>query len=204
MKKSMKQHTTPLVLIFIAAVMILSGCYSYTVSHRVFTPVPTLMHATMVNPMSKALGSSSGVLRCSIRAVDLLGAWVGAGYPETDVFTFTDLNDANCEGTFPDDVQNLFLQSNLWYEGAPACVSCHNSDLEASFQNMDLSSFAGIVAGAQRESAEAVGVDILGGGVWEESRLYEMLITKQMPLGRPADTDEKGPVVFAGSVMSGE
>ena len=48
------------------------------------------------------------------------------------------------------------------------------------------------------------GKDILGGGVWEEAKLYEMLITKQMPLGLPEDADEKGPVVYAGTVVLDE
>ena len=136
--------------------------------------------------------------------VALIGAWVNAGYPETDNFTFTDLEETACEATFGEDVQMLFLESNLWFEGAPACVSCHNSDLEASFMNMDLSSYAGILAGAERESPEAIGENILGEGVWEDAILFDMLITGQMPLGRPEDTHEKGPVVFTGSAMLDE
>lgn len=43
-----------------------------------------------------------------------------------------------------------------------------------------------------------LGNDILGGGNWEQSKLYEVLISRSMPLGLPADSPAKGPTVQAG------
>jgi hypothetical protein len=36
-------------------------------------------------------------------------------------------------------------------------------------------------------------------GAWEQAKLYFMITTRQMPIGRPADAPVKGPVVKAGS-----
>lgn len=179
-------------------VITLSGCYSYGPRDRIFTPVPTLIPVTPIDPLERAV-SASVVIRCPVRPVDLLGAWVNAGVPETEAFEFDSENGEICTATFAQDIQRVFTESNLWFEGAPACVSCHYSDLQASFQQMDLSSYEGILAGAQRTSPDQPGMDILGGGNWEESRMYYMLINRLMPLGRPADSPEKGPVIFAGT-----
>jgi hypothetical protein len=198
MHRNKKKMLATLVGILLIS-LLLGGCYSYSVSGRMFTPVPTLPPAEMPDPLEKAALAGAAAIRCKVRAVDLLGAWVTAGIPEEDAFSFTSEDGEACTATFYEDVQSLFQESNLWFEGAAACVSCHYSDLENAFQRMDLSSYEGILAGAQRESADAVGMDILGGGVWEDSRLYEMLITKQMPLDRPQDTNEKGPLIYAGA-----
>ena len=184
-------------LLSLAILVLLPACYSYGPSNRIFTPVPTLIPAVLPNPLAKA-AEASVIIRCPVRPVDLLGAWVNAGVPEMDTFQFTSEDGQTCSANFPDDVQKLFTTSNLWFEGSPACISCHYSDLEAAFQHMDLSSYAGILAGSQRTSPDLPGNDILGGGNWEESRLYYMLTNRLMPLGRPADSPVKGPVIFAG------
>jgi hypothetical protein len=143
-----------------------------------------------------------------VAAVDLLGAWVSAGYSETEPFTFTDVKGQTCTATFTEDVQKLFLEANLWYDGSPACTTCHYADVLKATQNMDLSSYAGILAGSQRKNGEPTGVDILGGGVWENSLMYQMLYAPGgqslinrplMPLGRPSNVPEKGPIIAAGT-----
>jgi hypothetical protein len=48
-------------------------------------------------------------------------------------------------------------------------------------------------------SLRAKGNDILGGGNWEQARLYQVFTTRFMPLGRPSTLGEKEPVVLAGS-----
>lgn len=173
------------------------------------TPIPTLLPATL--PAPDRARAQTAFNKCQVAAVDLIGAWVSAGYPENDKFTFTDVKGATCEGTFKKDVQPLFLESSLWYPGALACASCHQSDLKVAVKNMDLSSYAGIVAGSGRANGEAKGNDILGGGVWEDALLFKMLYGPNgqstigrplMPLGRPADVPEKGPLVYAGSPVS--
>ncbi len=171
------------------------------------TPIPTLIPATLPAPERVFEGNFD---KCQIAAVDLIGAWVSAGYPEKDAFTFTDQKGRQCQATFYKDVMPLFTESSLWYPGAQACSSCHHADVTQSIMNMDLSSYAGILAGSRRAQGEAKGQDILGGGVWEQSLLYKMLYAPNgqttigrlaMPLGRPASVPAKGPIIYAGQVM---
>jgi hypothetical protein len=167
------------------------------------TPIPTLAAATLPAPDFSVQTTAQN--RCRIAAVNLIGAWVSAGYPETDTFTFTDIDGQECEGTFPDDVHPVFMESNVWYPGALSCSSCHNSDLAISSSQMDLTSYEGILAGSRRTSPDAPGNDILGGGDWESSLLYDVLfVRKFMPLGRPPDVPAEGPVVFAGTAIGDE
>ena len=193
-----------LLITFFLSVLILSACHSYGPSNRFFTPVPTLIPVAYPNPLQAVVESGVGQLSCRIRAVDLLGAWVGAGVPVETSFEFEDEDGNLCQATFYEDVQQLFLESNLWYEGAPACVSCHNSNLATSFQNMDLSSYESILAGSRRPNGEEKGNDILGGLIWEESLLYYKLINRLMPLGRPPDSPAKGPELRVGELLSSE
>ena len=169
----------------------------------IHTPVPTLIPASM--PTADTGSRAAASIKCPVAAETLLSAWVAAGYPETDAFTFIDLNGVTCRATFA-DLQLLFGESNLWYSGALACISCHNATLSAASAQMDLSSYAGILAGSRRASAEAPGNDILGGGIWEQSRLNEQLfVLQKMPFGRPAGAvPEGGPVILAGEPAAPE
>ncbi len=171
------------------------------------TPIPTLIPATMPAPERAAAGEFN---KCQIAALNLIGAWVSAGYPENDPFTFTDVKGRTCQATFYKDVQPLFIESNIWYPGSQGCSSCHHADVATSIMNMDLSSYAGILAGSRRANGEAKGQDILGGGVWEQSLLYQMLYAPNgqtsigrpaMPLGRPANVPAEGPLIYAGQVI---
>ena len=149
------------------------------------TPIPTLIPASM--PLTVA-DTSSLKISCQITAVQLIGAWVSAGYSDSETFTFVDLNGQNCTGTFAEDVQPLFLEGNLWYSGAPACTTCHNPTLNEATAAMDLSSLEGMIAGSRRTSPDSQGNDIFGGGVWESSLLYKHLyVDRVMPQGRPPD-----------------
>jgi len=162
------------------------------------TPIPTLIPASMPLPQA---GEEAPKVSCQIAAVNLIGAWVNAGYPENETFTFTDLNENDCIGDYDSDITPLFQDGNLWYNGAPACTTCHNPTLNKDTAAMDLSSYQGILAGSRRTSPDAEGNDILGGGVWEQSLLYSQLfIKKVMPQGRPPDVPAEGPVIFAGSL----
>lgn len=174
------------------------------------TAVPSLVPATM--PVAERNRGGGAFNKCQVAAVDLIGAWVTAGYPENDKFPFTDVKGQSCEGTFEKDVHPLFTESNLWFPGAQACASCHQPDLKVALKNMDLSSYAGILAGSNRANGEPKGTDILGGGNWEQSLLHGMLFAPNgqtligrpaMPLGRPADVPENGPLVFAGAPLAG-
>jgi hypothetical protein len=171
------------------------------------TPIPTLIAATLPAPKVGAEAIAAKP-KCRVAALDLIGAWVDAGYSETESFKFTDIKGQTCTATFKDDVQKLFLEANLWYDGAPACTTCHNADLAKSQKNMDLSSYASILAGSGRPNGEPKGNDILGGGKWADALLHKMLYAPDgkteinrpaMPLGRPANVPANGPVIPAGT-----
>ena len=160
------------------------------------TSIPTLIPAGM--PLLE-LQDTAPKVACQVTAVSLINAWVTAGYSETEAFTFTDSNGTNCSATFTEDVQKLFLEGNLWYTGAPACTTCHNTTLNEATAGMDLSSYEGMLLGSRRTGG-AAGNDLFGGGVWEDSNLYTQLyVLRAMPQGRPADVPAEGPVIFAGS-----
>lgn len=165
------------------------------------TPIPTLLPATL--PVQQANAGGTTFNKCKVAAVNLIGAWVSAGYSENEPFTFTDADGQTCQAVFKKDVQPLFLESNLWYPGALACASCHNSDVAVASANMDLSTYQGMLMGSRRTDPAAKGNDIFGGGVWEQSLLHEMLfVRKYMPLGRPPEVPAEGPIIYAGQPSS--
>jgi hypothetical protein len=139
---------------------------------------------------------------CRIVAADLMGAWVSAGYPGEGSFSFTDMDGKTCEAEFSEDVQKLFDEADLWYDGALACSSCHSADLAVASAQLDLSSYEGMLNGSQRVVDEEEGTvvgDIFGGGNWEESLLYAALfLGTDTPLGHPTTPPISEPVIFAG------
>jgi hypothetical protein len=163
------------------------------------TPIPTLIPVEKGAPTRQLDKAASGV-KCNIVALDLIGAWVKSGKPETAPFEFTSVEGKACAGTFASDVQPLFTTPNLWFSGAPACVTCHTSDVSEATANMSLGTYAGILAGSHRTDNNTPGDNVLGeANAWEQAKLYFMITTRQMPVGRPADSPEKGPVIQAGS-----
>ena len=175
------------------------NCRQHGRARIVHTPIPTLI------PLPRAANLVSfpvefSTENCTENAETLLAAWVSGGFPETENFKFVDANNTDCVAAFT-DVQPLFTQGNLWYPGALSCAACHNSDLNAAASaQLDLSSYAGILAGSHRVGGSAKGDDILGNGSWEGSKLYQVLfVTKTMPAGRPADASlDTGPTIYAG------
>lgn len=160
------------------------------------TPIPTLLPATM--PAAQT-GDGKVVVsdKCRVAAVDLIGAWVEAGSSETEAFQFTDINGLNCESSFA-EVMPLFVESNFWVSGSLSCVSCHSTDVTISLAQLDLSSYAGITSGSRRADAESKGTDILGGGKWEGSLLYNFLATAKADV--PGHTEAVSDlVIFAGT-----
>jgi cytochrome c peroxidase len=175
-----------------------TDCSQASLPEIIHTPIPTLIPATL-----PAVGMGNvevAEAKCTVTARTILSAWVSSGYHETDPFQFQDDNSNTCQATFT-DLKPLFTEANLWYSGALACASCHNSEIATTSANMDLSSYAGILAGGKRSSPEVKGEDILGGGVWEQSKLYDMLFVKQqMPFGRPPGAVvQDGPTIQAGT-----
>ncbi len=164
------------------------------------TPIPTLIPVEHKAPQ-KASGSAA-FTRCEVTAADLVGAWVNAGSPEIGVFPFIDLNGQTCEGSFAADVQPLFVENNLWSSRALGCVSCHNSELAARSGGLDLTSYNAMLLGAGRADASAKGSDIFGGGNWETSSLYTVLMNQGLvPGGHSADSPASNPVLYAGEAV---
>ena len=164
------------------------------------TPIPTLIPATMPAPSGEVVMASYGRGDCPIMALDLLAAWVKAGHPESAPFEIQSLTGPTCQATFPVDVQPLFKEPNVWFAGAIACTSCHGENVKSSSAQMSLATYADIVAGSRRTDPNAPGKTILddGSGNFAKAPLYTMIFSRQMPMGRPQDSPQKGPVVFVG------
>lgn len=162
------------------------------------TPMPTLLPATLP-AMQAGSGNVSGEA-CRVPAVDLIGAWVSAGASETEIFQFTDINSQNCEATFV-DVKPLFVDANLWYSGSRSCVSCHSVDLTISSAQLDVSSYAGITSGSRRADSASKGTDILGGGKWESSLLFNFISTSHADVSGHTQTLSE-LVIFAGKPLA--
>lgn len=165
------------------------------------TPIPTLIPATFP---AVGMGSGQPVTSdreaCRVAAAELIGAWVSANSPEKDAFQFVDVNGKNCEATYA-EVELLFKEPNLWQSGSLSCVSCHSVDVAISPAQLDLSSYAGILAGSRRADAESKGTDILGGGNWKKSLLFEFLATSKADVPGHTESVSSGSFVFAGKPL---
>ncbi|MCP4422672.1 MAG: hypothetical protein GY805_39185, partial [Chloroflexi bacterium] len=131
------------------------------------------------------------------KAVDLLGAWVEAGVPETDAFDYTGRDGDTYQGYYTVDIQPLFSNADIWFDGSRACDSCHFANNAASAHEMDLSSYAGVLAGADVVE-EPPGVSILGESTpgagdfdWSHSKLRARLRNNRMPPGWEFDVTEE-------------
>ena len=138
-------------LCFIAAIYfgncgLSNDCSQASLPPKIHTPIPTIIPATLPVPVLANFAASTP--KCTVNARTILSAWVNAGYPEKAAFEFTDLYGAACEATFA-DLDILFTEGNLWYQGAAACITCHNVNLLLTGAQMDLSSYAGILAGSR-------------------------------------------------------
>lgn len=190
-----------LIFLFQIAILIIVSIQPFhkAVQSR-WTPIPTLAPATLVPP-GMAGQLNFGLGDCEITALDLIGAWVHAGTPETQQFGFLDQNGNDCLATFEQDVMPLFTQPNIWYPGAIACSSCHGSNLSLSAAQLSLAAYEDILAGSRRSNHSTQGEDILGSkDGWEKSKLYIQIFTKQMPVGRPDSSPPKGPNIRVGEL----
>lgn len=161
------------------------------------TPIPTLI------PASKSESGAGEAMtefnKCQVNAVDLVGAWVASGTPETESFPFTGVNGESCLGTFA-DIQPLFVENSLWKTGALGCTSCHNAELTDRSKGLDLSSYSAVLLGSRRVTgATSKGTDILGNGDWQKSKLYDVLVNQALvPAGHSMDAPASSLVLFAG------
>ncbi|MEO8355114.1 MAG: hypothetical protein ABI621_04305, partial [Chloroflexota bacterium] len=138
---------------------------------------------------------------CEETAVGLIGAWVEAGAPN-GAFEY-----GGAALTFERDVLPFFTQNNVWFDGSQACSGCHFAASENSYHQMDLSSYEGILTGADSLDSPP-GVSILGESSsgagdfdWDHSKLRERLRNNRMAPGWEFDITEgnrNGPLVLAG------
>lgn len=139
----------------------------------------------------------------SITAVDLIGQWVGAGAPNSD-FTYTDVSGKQYQASFDKDILTLFTKSGKWHKNQQSCASCHFSNGENSFHEMDLSSYEGLMRGGDVLS-KPPGVPLFGETAigdtnydWEHSKLKARMRDNRMPPGWTFDITEAnrdGPCV---------
>jgi hypothetical protein len=168
------------------------------------TPIPTLIPVGHAQAQPQPGESSAEFNKCKIAATELIGAWVLAGPSETEAFPFTDLNGQTCEGTFADDIQPLFVENSLWFPGSLGCTSCHNADLTDRSAGLDLSSYEAISLGTRRVAeATSPGTDIFGGGEWENSLLYEVLVNQGLTTkGHSPDVPPHQAILYAGQLIA--
>jgi len=200
------------VLTWVSIVYISSCGVTLTCNRAAFTvertPIPTLFPATLpvLNMGGMTAAPASDI--CRVAAADLVGAWVSAKSPEKDAFQFSDVNGKKCEATFA-EVQSLFNETIPSHSGSLSCISCHSVDLTISPAQLDLSSYAGIIAGSRRttdaepKSAKPKGdkpksTDILGGGDWKKSLLYEFLVINKTDVPGHTQAAFADSFVFAG------
>ena len=107
--------------------------------------------------------------------------WIAEGAP----------NDAR----FNQDVLPLFSRDNVFAPNTPACTTCHMSNQEPpSFHELDLSSYEGIMLGAD---SVAKGVNnatkVVIPGKPEDSGLFQHLVEDRMPPGISPTEDRDHP-----------
>ena len=204
----MKRHIVLFLTILIGSVLIgacASGALPTAPPTEPPPPTATIVPPTPTdNPEVLASNQTPGD---AAKAVDLIAAWVKASAPEPDSFEYTGSDGGTYQATFEVDVLPLFTQNNVWYEGSQACTGCHFANSANSYHEMDLSSYAGIMAGADVVSAPP-GTPILGQSAigesdfnWDNSRMRTRLRNNRMPPGITFDITEStrnGPLVLAG------
>ncbi|MEN8233634.1 MAG: hypothetical protein ABFR89_01765 [Actinomycetota bacterium] len=137
-----------------------------------------------------------GDASCEVRAVPLLGAWVDGGAPN-GTFDFTTSDGSACEGTFESDVLPLFTEAGAWFDGSQPCTACHFAVSEDSYHEMDLTTYEGILAGADGLE-DPPGVSLLGESSpgagdfdWSHSKMRERFRNNRMPPGWTFDITEE-------------
>lgn len=113
-------------------------------------------------------------------AVHLFEAWVNAITTNladsTIVFSYGGLSTL----TFSDDIQPFFTEHNKWFPNSESCVSCHFDNSDVSAHEMDLTSYKGIMLGA-----DAGAEPIIEPGDWSASSLRPRFRNNRMPPNSP-------------------
>ncbi|NQV48336.1 MAG: hypothetical protein HQ504_11220 [Rhodospirillaceae bacterium] len=133
----------------------------------------------------------------AIKAVDLLATWVGAGAPN-GAFSYEDMSGNATDANFDTDILPLFTKDEIWGEGTAACTSCHFDNSEDSYHEMDLSSYEGMMKGAD-VNEQPPGVPLFGQSMgvgmtdfdWGHSKMKARLRNNRMPPGVEFDITEE-------------
>ncbi len=144
----------------------------------------------------------------TVKAVDLVAAWVGAGAPNAN-FHYTDMDGKPAIGNFKNSILPLFTTDGIWGDGTQACTACHFDNSEDSYHEMDLSSYEGMMKGAD-VNEQPPGVPLFGQSMgtgmkdfdWGHSKMKERLRNNRMPPGIEFDITEEnrdGPCVSVGA-----
>lgn len=167
------------------------------------TPIPTLSPLEHSQGQGQPEASPLDFNACRVGATDLIGAWVAAGHSETEAFPFTDLNGQDCQATY-EDIQVLLRENSVWFPGSLGCTSCHNADLAERSGGLDLSTYEAISLGSRRVAeSTSPGTDIFGDGNWEDSLLYEFLVTYGLTAqGHSPDVEPSNPVLYVGQPVA--
>ena len=138
-------------------------------------------------------------------ALGLLEAWVTAlkagGNVNDSTLYFSYMGQDSL--TFFDDIQQFFVESDIWFPNSQPCVECHFANTEDSYHELNLGTFAGIILGADggngpllnsahQPITDASQID------WSASRLRHRLRDNRMPPNAPFLLDESnrdGPLL---------
>jgi hypothetical protein len=175
------------------SIVYISSCgFTFTCNRADFgvdrTPIPTLIPVSHSesDDMEADMGAMEDA-KCPVDAMDLIGAWVSTGASESGAFTFTDVNDQTCAGSFTEDIQPLLVDNGVWQSGSLGCISCHNAELSDRSANLDLSSYDAIIDSGVLD------------GSWETSDLHQYLSIGLAPDGHSAEMQAGITLVFAGT-----
>jgi hypothetical protein len=103
------------------------------------------------------------------------------------------------KGDFTKDILPLFTENDVFFDGALACSACHFSNTSASFHELDLGSYNGILIGADAGTEDIMGrtgacvgsTDVVACPPdWDESGLKRRLRNNRMPPGWGFDLHE--------------
>jgi hypothetical protein len=112
--------------------------------------------------------------------VKLMEAWVNSISANlgdsTNFFSYAGFDSL----TFADDIQPFYTEHNMWFAGSESCVACHFDNSEASSHELDLTSYKGIMLGA-----DAGAEPILTPGDWSASPLRKRFRNNRMPPNAP-------------------
>ena len=205
----MKQRAKLLIMVGATLVLLalaLSACGSETAAPPTEEATsPPTEEATATEAPTEVAADEGGA---AAYAVDLVAAWVEAGAPETDAFDYEGVDGNTYQAIYAADIQPLFTQNNVWFEGSQACVGCHFAVSENSYHQLNMSTYEGVLTGAD-SLEESPGVSILGQAKpgegdfdWSHSKLRERLRNNRMPPGWEFDITEanrNGPCVEVGA-----